>query len=211
MKGRRLMDFKVSRSRIEVKAGDEPGTFTGLASTFGNVDLGGDIVQPGAFAASIRKSGGKVKLLLQHDTNRPIGLAAVWESAAGLNVKGKLTLATRDGQEAYALLREGVLDSMSIGYSTVKSSKGKGGTRLLEVIDLHEISVVTFPANTSAVVESVKREGADIIRMIKRLSQQSQELSRDLGQRSHDRAVARIVAAGERAMRTARRIVEGGR
>lgn len=205
------MDFKHSRARIEFKSGDEPGTFTGMASTFGNLDRAGDIVQPGAFAASIARSGGRVKLLYQHDPLRPIGVGAVWESSAGLHLKGRLSLGTRDGMETYALLREGVLDSMSIGYETKRSSRGKNGARLLEVIDLHEISVVTFPANISAVVESVKAQGADIVQMITGLSRHSQELARDLRRRSHDRTVERIVATGERAMAAARRIAGGSR
>ena len=51
----------------------------GYASLFGLPDQGGDIVQPGAYRASLERlaaKGGKVRMLWQHDPQRPIG---VWD------------------------------------------------------------------------------------------------------------------------------------
>jgi phage head maturation protease len=58
----------------ELKASDGGGwSFTGYASTYGNVDAGGDVVMRGAFDASLglRK---KRPLLWQHDLREPIGV-----------------------------------------------------------------------------------------------------------------------------------------
>ena len=40
---------------FSVKESSPNGEFTGLASTFGNVDLGGDIVMRGAFTKTLRE------------------------------------------------------------------------------------------------------------------------------------------------------------
>jgi HK97 family phage prohead protease len=44
------------------------GSFSGYASRFNVVDLGRDLVLPGAFARSLRERGPRgIKLLFQHD------------------------------------------------------------------------------------------------------------------------------------------------
>lgn len=143
---------------LEIKrAPDDAGSFEGYASVFGEVDLGLDSVQPGAFADSLR-SGRKVKLLWQHDMGDPIG---VWdeirEDGTGLYVKGRLLADVQKGREAMALLRAGAIDSMSIGYRTIEEEYADGGrVRLLKKIDLFEISLVTFPMLPAAKVTGVK-------------------------------------------------------
>src|SRR6266566_5269881 len=64
-----------STVRLQIKSLDEAGRFVGLASTYGNVDLGGDVVEPGAFQKTITDRGGEVPLLFAHDSRQPIGLA----------------------------------------------------------------------------------------------------------------------------------------
>ncbi|MGL4973798.1 MAG: HK97 family phage prohead protease, partial [Bosea sp. (in: a-proteobacteria)] len=50
------------------------GMFEGYASLFQVPDLGRDVVEPGAFAESLRRRGpAGVKLLWQHDPAEPIG------------------------------------------------------------------------------------------------------------------------------------------
>lgn len=44
----------------------EDGTFDGYASVFGNKDLGGDIVQPGAFARTISDHARRLPLPADH-------------------------------------------------------------------------------------------------------------------------------------------------
>ena len=65
----------------------------GYASRFGDVDRGGDIVQQGAYAASLRRlkaENRQVKMLWQHDPAQPIGVwDEVREDATGLFVKGR--------------------------------------------------------------------------------------------------------------------------
>lgn len=130
------------------------GGFSGYAALFGEPDQTGDVVAPGAFAASLARrgvSGPSVKLLWQHDPAIPIG---VWdeirEDSRGLFVSGRLALETQAGREAAALLAMGALDGLSIGYRATSAEALTGGGRRLVEIDLWEISLVTFPMASGA-------------------------------------------------------------
>jgi HK97 family phage prohead protease len=152
----------------EVKASGEKGIFTGYGSIFGNEDQGSDIMQKGAFTKSLEnRPAGKVKLLYQHKTDEPIGIFEdMYEDAKGLFVKGKLAMGTQKGREAYELLKMGALDGMSIGFRADPEKQGynesKRGTRTLKEVDLMEISLVTFPMNESALIETVKGNAKNI-------------------------------------------------
>ncbi len=121
----------------------------GYASYFGAVDQGGDIVAPGAYAASLaahKAAGRSVKMLWQHDPAFPIGIwDEVREDAKGLFVKGRILDSTQKGAEAIALIEAGAIDGLSIGYKTKKARRGEAGARILEDVELWEVSLVTFP------------------------------------------------------------------
>jgi HK97 family phage prohead protease len=136
------------------------GAIEGYASLFGVVDLGGDRVERGAFAQSLARRGPRgVRFLFQHDPAEPIGAwASLVEDARGLRVAGRLNMAVARAREVHALLRQGALDGLSIGFRAVRSARdaASGARRLLQ-IDLWEISVVTFPMLPDARVAAVKR------------------------------------------------------
>ena len=155
------MEYKFTD--FELKA-TEGRSFSGYGSVFGNVDQGGDIVLKGAFDGALKsfKDGGrKPKMLWQHDPNQPIG---VWKSMSvdekGLKLEGEL-LDIGKGQEAYALMKAGALDGLSIGYKTLdyETRKTEDGDRVRELkeLELWEVSVVTFPMNADATVTDVKQ------------------------------------------------------
>ena len=126
----------------------------GYASIFGAADHGGDVVQPGAYGASLAslaKAGRGVKMLWQHDPSRPIGVwDEVREDGRGLYVKGRLLESVGRAREAAALIAAGAIDGLSIGYRTVKAAKDDKGLRLLKELELWEVSLVTFPMLPSA-------------------------------------------------------------
>lgn len=142
------------------------GSFAGHASVFAVTDAQGDRVQPGAFAASLadwRRRGQMPPLLWQHDLAQPIGrIDRLEEDATGLLVEGRLSLETARGREAVALLRLGALDGLSIGYATVSATVAADGARLLKTVELHEISLVTLPANEAARIAWVKSAAGDL-------------------------------------------------
>lgn len=170
------------------------GRITGLASPFGgDPDAYGDVVAPGAFAASLRKhiaEGTAPAMLWAHDQARPIG---VWEKlvekADGLHVEGQLALATKDGAEAFEHLKAGAVTGLSIGFMVAPGGADYTATgRMLKAIDLAEISLVTIPAARSARVTSVK--GAPV--MIK----SEAELEAALREIGLSRGAAALVAKG---------------
>ncbi|MDE3078981.1 MAG: HK97 family phage prohead protease [Paracoccaceae bacterium] len=121
----------------------------GYASLFGVADQGGDVVQAGAYAASLKAmaaAGRSVKLLWQHDPGQPIGIwDEVREDGRGLWVKGRLLTDVARGREAAALIAAGAIEGLSIGYRTVKAARDSKGQRLLTELELWEVSLVTFP------------------------------------------------------------------
>ena len=121
----------------------------GYASLFGVRDQGGDVVQKGAYAASLAAlgaSGRRVKMLWQHDPAQPIGVwDEVREDATGLWVKGRILVDVEKGREAAALLAAGAIDGLSIGYRTRRAERDGKGQRLLAELELWEVSLVTFP------------------------------------------------------------------
>jgi HK97 family phage prohead protease len=151
---------EVKFAPCDLKSVQADGTFSGYASLFGAVDLGQDLVMPGAFAESLDARGARgVKLLFQHDPNEPIG---VWlelnEDDRGLFARGRLMPEVTRAREVLSLMRAGALDGLSIGFRTVQGrTDPASGVRRLDKIDLWEISVVTFPMLPEARVSTVKR------------------------------------------------------
>jgi HK97 family phage prohead protease len=138
--------------------------FEGMASTFGNVDLVGDVIERGAFGASLKKRPARrVRMLWQHDPDRPIGIwTEMQETDKGLRAKGQILLDVAQGRDAYALLKGGAIDSLSIGFRLDPKQTeydDERRVRILKKIDLLEVSVVTFPANPKATISRVKHEG----------------------------------------------------
>lgn len=135
------------------------GTFQGYASLFGKLDLGRDIVERGAFAASLARRGAAgVRMLFQHDPNAPIGTwTEIREDERGLFVCGRLALDAAKAREVHSLMREGALDGLSIGFRTVRArTEARTGIRRILEADLWEISVVTFPMLPEARIDAVK-------------------------------------------------------
>lgn len=138
---------------------DEMGVFEGYASLFGIADLGKDVVMPGAFGDSLQKRGpSSIRLLWQHDPAEPIGRwLSLSEDRRGLRVRGKLNLAVRRARDVHALMRDGAVDGLSIGFRVERArAERPTGLRRLEKLDLWEISIVTFPMLPGARVETVK-------------------------------------------------------
>jgi uncharacterized protein len=135
----------------------EFGTFRGYGSVFNNLDQDYDVVRPGAFKSTLARQP-RIKMLWQHRTSEIIGsFTSLQEDDKGLLCEGRINLGTEKGREAYALLKAGDMDGLSIGYR-VKGFKvdQKTGVRFLKDLDLMEISLVTMPANQRAVVTDVK-------------------------------------------------------
>ncbi|AYO83666.1 HK97 family phage prohead protease [Methylobacterium brachiatum] len=147
---------------LEIKALKDSGEFEGYGSTFGGEpDAYGDVISSGAYADSLaahKTKGTMPKLFWQHDPGEPIGKwVSAKEDDRGLLMGGKLNMDVQRGREAYALLKAGDIDGLSIGYQIKEYSVDTDtGVWTLEKLDLIEVSIVSVGANESAVVQSVK-------------------------------------------------------
>lgn len=145
--------FKMADASVDMDA----RTFSGYAATW-DKDQVDDIIQPGAFRKSIAEAfpAKRIKVLWQH--REPIGMPAeMLEDDIGLFVKGRVSKTAR-GDEALELMRDEVVDRMSIGFTIPqgKSEVREDGIRIIREIKLMEFSPVTFPANESAIITGVK-------------------------------------------------------
>src|SRR2546427_12870961 len=92
--------------RFEIKSVSESdGSFTGLASTYNNIDLGGDEVMPGAFSKTLREAKGPLPVLMGHDAKEQIGYAHLQDRNAGRLVNGKLVMHSDKSNRAYARMQ----------------------------------------------------------------------------------------------------------
>jgi len=133
--------------------------FEGHGSIFRNVDLGGDIVLPGAFRRTLaehRKAGRLPQMFWMHQMDKVPGK---WldmdEDDKGLKVKGLLA-DTDLGNEMRALLRMEAVRGLSIGYRAREVDFDADGNRLLKEIELWEVSLVSLAMNPLAEVEAAK-------------------------------------------------------
>jgi uncharacterized protein len=155
------MQIRREKSRLAqpLSACSGTGVFVGYASLFGVRDAAGDMVMPGAFAASLKMRGpANIRMLFQHDPSEPVGTwLEMRENERGLYVRGRLDKNVQRGRELISLLESGGLDGLSIGFKTVSASREKlTRTRQLLNIDLWEVSLVTFPMLDGARVEATK-------------------------------------------------------
>ena len=159
-------DDLIALAPLELKfaGGGVSGEVRGYGSVFGVRDQHGDIVEPGAFTQTIRehKAGGTRPLMLwSHDPSQIIG---VWhsfqEDAKGLRLSGRLNLETTGGREAHALLKQGAVSGLSIGFRVLPggAKMDAKGVRHLTSLQLFEVSIVGLPSNGSARVDGIKME-----------------------------------------------------
>lgn len=143
----------------------EIARFAGYASIFNVADRGRDIVRAGAFRKALANRT-PVPVLWQHEAQQPIGrVEHISEDSRGLRVIAHLTLMTRQGAEAHALLRSGVVTGLSFGYRVCGSTYNQfKKLRELTELELLEVSLVTFPMQKLARVHAVS--GPEPIKLV---------------------------------------------
>jgi uncharacterized protein len=198
-------EAKVTPFEFKFASNEPDGTFEGYGAVFGNEDDNGDMLMRGAFdktLATSRSSGQMPKMLLNHggaaygmptaQDMLPIGKWTKMASDAhGLQAKGRLiNLDTEHGKRIYGAMKEGELSGLSIGFKArdfTFGTKANEPRRTLKAVDLFELSPVTFPANTSALITGIKSAGH--ITTIREF----EDFLRDVGNFSH--AAAKAIAA----------------
>lgn len=150
-------------TRFSVTESDlEGNTFKGLASAFGSVvDCWcPTIIHPGAFMKTLAERGNRVKVLWQHNPDWPIGKPILLqETEVGLSVSAKISKTTM-GNDCMTLIRDEVVDELSIGFDPIKFDfeqvEGQE-VRHIRELRLWEVSPVTFAADQMAKITEANR------------------------------------------------------
>lgn len=152
---------------FEIKELTEEGKFSGYLSTFGNVDYGGDVVDPGAFKKTLRENK-TFPLAWHHQFGSPdliIGSFEAREDEKGLFINGEFFNDQDGGLKAYKLVRKffskGVKVGLSMGYKAIKDFMEaiEGGVvRHLKEVRLREGSITLFPMDKQAGLTQLKEE-----------------------------------------------------
>lgn len=158
---------------------------SGYAATFDRPDAQADLIRPGAFRTSLVRRAGRIPLLWQHDIAEPIGkILALREDARGLWFQAELP-DSRRANDAASLIVGGALRECSIGFLPRRISiprrisspqrfsipqgisprrvdfeppphdPNRPRIRIIEELELIEISLVTLAANPAARLLSI--------------------------------------------------------
>jgi HK97 family phage prohead protease len=154
---------------LEIRGSIDQRIIGGIVVPFGREALVSDggkpyreMFQRGCCAKTIAERGDRVKLLAQHNMRQnPLGKAVeLREDAIGLYGEFRVS-ATRDGDDVLELVRDGALDSFSIGFAPVKHEQRNGVTVRTEV-RIREASVVTAPAYEDARITTLREQFAGL-------------------------------------------------
>lgn len=165
-------ETRVSHADVELREvqGSNGMTFEGYAAIFNSPSqpIGGqftEFVAPGAFKRSLQARN-DIKLLWNHDTGQVLGSTragtlTLTEDSRGLKAVAQLP-DTQLGRDTAVLLKRGDVAGMSFGFTVPKNgdSWSEDGTRTLNSVRLHEVSITAFPAYdaTQASVRSISVE-----------------------------------------------------
>lgn len=144
--------------KFELENATDDGEFSGYAAVFGNVDSGNDVIEKGAFAKTIQEDFDRIKILALHNecwlpVGKPLELR---EDEKGLFIRGKIS-DTSMGRDIRTLMKDGVLNELSIGYDAVLYDYDSAtDIRHLREVRLWEVSVVTWAMNGLARIDEVK-------------------------------------------------------
>jgi uncharacterized protein len=141
-------NFKDVGNKLQVEA---------YASTFGNVDAGRDIMEKNSFKKTLQEQTHRIKALFNHDWNTIVGKPLeIYEDSKGLYTKTQFVNTTKSN-EIYELIKEGIVNELSIGYDIVKKDYDRiQNVNHLREVKLYEYSFVTFAMNDQANVTNVK-------------------------------------------------------
>lgn len=164
----------------EIKFADKGRHFSGYASVFNGIDTYGDTILPGAFKHTLKNRTRRVQMRWNHFGPVIGKWTQLAEDDMGLRVEGELTSGHSVAEDAYALLKHGAIDGLSIGYFPVDAKELGDDKRELKKIELVEISIVESPADLAAKIGSVKSafDAAESLKEVERLLRDLTGLSR---------------------------------
>lgn len=177
---------------FEIREEDGEGIFEGRAVVFDQKNSHGEIFERGAFKESLKTRGAKgIKMLFSHDRAQPIGKwEEIREDRTGLFVRGRLLMKLQKAQEAFLLMKEEILDGLSIGFRPVEESfNNDKGAFIVRKADLREISPVLIPSDSGALISKVRDATPEEVRT-------KTELEKVLRNAGFSRSFSQFVVSG---------------
>jgi HK97 family phage prohead protease len=192
-----------SNKGLQVRAAEQGSEFvghlTGYAAVFNSpsLEFSGwekpwtERIAPGAFKRSLTEMP-DVRALYQHDSAAIIARSGetlqLREDEKGLAVDIAL-VDTQQNRDIFKLVRTGILDSMSFGF-TPRSAKWEDGkdsdTRTLLDVDLFEVSVVTWPAYPASSIGTARGMEIGAAELVSLKAERDAQLLRDVRKNQPD-------------------------
>jgi HK97 family phage prohead protease len=160
-------------SNFKALPGEGPGKFEAVVSVFGNVDLQGDRVMPGAFQKTLsskREKNELIPVIWSHDWLNPdahIGfvdpkdaIEVLNEKASGptggLLVKGTIDVHKPFAKQVFDLLKDRRVKEWSFAYDIIDESPGEDKANELNELDLIEVGPCLKGANPETYTVAAK-------------------------------------------------------
>lgn len=142
------------------------GEYRAIVSAFGNADVVGDVVMPGAFKDTLNawsEKGDPIPLVWSHDWSDPFShigeVLAAKETDAGLEVHAKLDLDNPTAKQVYKLLKGRRVNNHSFAYDVLDATPAEHDGK--DVVELRKLSLIEcgpclMGANTETPVLDIK-------------------------------------------------------
>lgn len=138
---------------------DEVIIIEGYASTK-DIDRHGDVVPTSVWEKGVENFLKNPIILAYHDHSRPVGkMTEHTIDDNGLKIKARISKAAG---EVYELIKDGILSAFSIGFRIVDAEYNSAAeVFLIKELELHEVSVVSVPANQNTLFSLSKSFESD--------------------------------------------------
>ena len=146
-------------SQITVDAAAVEGlpsrSISGVAVTYDETATVLDGTKVRFLQGALPVDGRDPKLYMQHDSNQIVGkVVDRVDTAQGMMFTAKIS-ATRLGDEALTLVKDEVIDAVSVGVNPTKFRYDDDGTMIIEAADWSELSLVSEGAFSGAIITEV--------------------------------------------------------
>ena len=141
----------------ELRADDkDEGIISGYCAVWSQIDAYNSKFQRGAFKKTIQNRLDKIKVLYNHDTEKPIGkLLEIEEDSHGLRIKAQLIMDVESVRDTFNLIKGGAINAFSFGFRTLKD-KFENGIQVITEVALGEVSPVIFPAGEASLITDAR-------------------------------------------------------
>lgn len=138
------MIYKGSNAPTFVKDFDEGKREAVIAfATYNSLDSDQDIATKGMFTKSWSEHSNKIRFFQNHNTSMPLGKIKSFHEDDNHGYAVVEFSKSRNGEDAWIMAQEGVMQDASYGFSPIKSERIEGKGRKFLEVKLFEVSLLT--------------------------------------------------------------------